>query len=947
MNSSRYHSIFEFPYDVVIFGAGYAGLGAARALTARGENVLVVESGGSLLWESTLGLENSAGTSRDPGPWHEWLGEFSAAATSDLPGFDPVLAEIHAAKFFHPDRPRLHRLDVLLYAMPVALESGETTVSAVTVATKSGRRRISGASWIDTTDSGLLARLVQPEISLRVPSEVRHSLILQTTIPDRLQLAVETLRGEEPDRNLRASFSPCEVRLTWLESPAPRHRRIPALLGALRCHLGPEENPRVVVSQSSVLGFPSFEAPQIPLPLSALPANVRILCPGQAAVSLSTPGDRFLFGYYGVGEGQKRAPGAWTLVSPNSRIVSCEVVVAGTGTAGAVAAIAAARGGAQTLAVDAAALPGGIGTGGGITGYFLGAHGGSVQDQIDDRSRLLTGLMKGVTPGSAGGWHHLAKEIALRELFDEAGAEFWGGVILFDVTTDGAGRIVAADVATNEGVVSLQAQAYVDSTGDGDLCALAGAGFIKGRPGDDRLLAYTQTAFYRTEENGIPVLKSTNFDAGWVDPTDPEDLTRARLLGVAQFGQAPWPQGRLLAMAPVLGLRHSRMIETDYVVELDDLLNGAVFPDAFGETRTVADSHSVDFEFESEELAFYYYTCAGFWTPLRAQLPYRMLLPRGLDNVWIACRAAGISGDAFSGLRMQRDMQRLGEAAGNAAAIAARGRLSSREIDPEVLRVRMGISACFEGAAPPDDEERWLAQLDEGRPGMHLWRLFRRSRRKDEVAERLKAPGDRTSFQAAALLAMWGDARAESRLLRALESREIGPTPEEVPVRGGWSQCIALPFWLQAVILLGRCASRRSLPRFRELAADPLQPHNVRTILATTLEKCADQLGPEDGFLESLELLAASPADESAFLPPSRSLWHTLHRAPQPRLKNDCGIDTRQDHSWQLHLVVARTLSHIGRPVHEAAFAFADDPRAFVRQTFSPLLATQSVLVPQ
>src|SRR5690606_38317111 len=70
------------------------------------------------------------------------------------------------------------------------------------------------------------------------------------------------------------------------------------------------------------------------------------------------------------------------------------VAVAGTGTAGALAALAAARHGAAVIALDAAASPGGIGTNGGITGYFHGVPGGmqaGVDEKVNEMSYLLTG----------------------------------------------------------------------------------------------------------------------------------------------------------------------------------------------------------------------------------------------------------------------------------------------------------------------------------------------------------------------------------------------------------------------------------------------------------------------------------------------------------------------------------------------------------------------------
>ena len=74
-----------------------------------------------------------------------------------------------------------------------------------------------------------------------------------------------------------------------------------------------------------------------------------------------------------------------------------------------------------------------------------------------------------------------------------------------------------------------------------------------------------------------------------------------------------------------------------------------------------------------------------------------VLLPQGLNNVWLACRALGVSQDAHHSLRMQRDMQRIGEVAGLAAAMAPQGR--SREIEFEQLRSVLQHSGALKTAS--------------------------------------------------------------------------------------------------------------------------------------------------------------------------------------------------------------------------------------------------------
>jgi hypothetical protein len=70
-------------------------------------------------------------------------------------------------------------------------------------------------------------------------------------------------------------------------------------------------------------------------------------------------------------------------------------------------------------------------------------------------------------------------------------------------------------------------------------------------------------------------------------------------------------------------------------------------------------------------------------------VPYRCLLPKGVENLFIASRAAGFSHIAASSCRLSRTMMTLGQAAGNAAAIAAGRRLTAREVDVAELQSRL------------------------------------------------------------------------------------------------------------------------------------------------------------------------------------------------------------------------------------------------------------------
>ena len=192
------------------------------------------------------------------------------------------------------------------------------------------------------------------------------------------------------------------------------------------------------------------------------------------------------------------------------------------------------------------------------------------------------------------------------------------------------------------------------------------------------------------------------------------------------------------------------------------------------------------------------------------------------------------------------------------------------------------------------------------------------------------------SFYAATVLAMWNDKAAEPRLLQAVRSREQGPPPSSKNT-GAYDQEIDIPFWLLAVMLLRRCGTARSTEILRLLVGDPANILNVRTALALTVERLAtrDQISAATA-VELMAPLIEHPLPDR-MLAPSRSTWRTLRGEAQITLRNDTGAPTRQDHSWQLHLIVARIRAQARLPLHATAQGYLSDPRALVRHAFAQI----------
>ncbi|HSI85431.1 MAG: FAD-dependent oxidoreductase [Candidatus Methylacidiphilales bacterium] len=995
------HSVFETIFDVAVCGAGTIGFAAARALTADGRKVLLVEPSGSILWESTVALENRTceGTTREANldnPWTKWIARIHEIQGGEADCFDPALVETLAAR----DLEITHGLSTLLYAMPVAAtvavaeaNGSGSAITGVTVATKSGPRLIVARQWVDATENGILARICNVNEAPRRASANYRSLVLQSPddwaeFPSVDQMPASGIPGARWFASVRGS----ERRLTWpvpVEGSAPWHEDILSATRLLRQSL---PNTSFLVSHCSQKDYPVYEAGAE----SAESAwhengisNLLVLSPGCLQQPIACVSDRFLLGASAPARlsvlSTQTASASYTFSvnarpafpAPVEERVS-EVLVAGTGTGGVLAALAAGGQGANTLALDISVSPGGIGTDGGITRYCHGMPGG-LQQKLDELSAEYSELLYGFSAGFGVQWHHLGKRLAILTLFAEAGVQFCGETILCDVemdmdartesdsdSKDIAPRKVRAVLGAVDGrMIRFLSTTYVDSTGDGDLCAMAGADYEMGRSEDGVCLSYSQVGFsvYKTAK-GFNI-GGRNYDAGYVDATDPEDLSRARLRGLAQYLRAAWNDpSRPVAFGPSIGLRQSRQIRTDATLTFRDIIAGSTYPDAIGGTMTFADTHAVDYEFESDQSLFYYWICQSFREPLRCELPYRILLPNALDNVWIACRASGLSVAAAYAVRMQRDVQRLGEAAGIAAALVAKeaekggARLNSRSVNLQELREKLrSTGACAEvEMREKPDVEALAALLESGRAGVHLWHIYQqpdaalatsdsgsgKTETLRSLVERLlQSSNPVVSFNSAAILAMWKSHLAEERLLRAIRDREPGPAPEGSGGKGAFAQDIDIPYWLSAVVLLRCCGSSHALPLLQDVATQEDAPFNQRTCIALTVERLARREVTEQ--IVEIHNLLLHNLSKVAILPPSRSLRRMMEGREQRPLHNDIGSDTCEDLSWQLYLVLSRTRQTLGLPVLPEISVFRTDERRYVRRAFQGISRPKSV----
>jgi flavin-dependent dehydrogenase len=366
-----------------------------------------------------------------------------------------------------------------------------------------------------------------------------------------------------------------------------------------------------------------------------------------------------------------------------------DVLVAGGGVSGAPAALAAARRGVRTSLVDMNPILGGTGTIGGASVYWC-SNPTAISTEIDRRVVALSRHLKypmdfhdWIRTGRDGKeyrwsrhfcWGIEIKAHALFEMCDESGVEVFLNCGVIGTLTCGE-SVAGVVVSTPFGPAALRARITVDATGDGDVAAFAGAGYVYGNARDRSTMCSSLGHFHTPGKYHGSFYTSA-------DMGDVLDFTRF-IISARRRGTGLYEHGAYLMP------RESRHISGRNTPTLRDQLLMRRFPD----TICVAFSN-----YDMKGKSFADIVNLGINPPnLDIEIPYGALLPRDLENIIVTGKAYSITHDAFAAPRMQKDMQALGFASGLAAAMAVRRRVRPSRIPVRLLQEELAAGKNLGG----------------------------------------------------------------------------------------------------------------------------------------------------------------------------------------------------------------------------------------------------------
>lgn len=390
--------------------------------------------------------------------------------------------------------------------------------------------------------------------------------------------------------------------------------------------------------------------------------------------------------------------------------LNADVVVIGGGTAGVFAAIAAARSGAKTILIEKNTILGGtmIGAGVNYPGLFF-AWGkqiisGPCWESIERTVSLGGAVIPKITYKPERHWHEqirVNKFIYTHVLFDmcrEAGIDvLCNSMISYVSETENGVKLV---VTGKGGLASVVAKAVIDATGDADATRMAGYEVCKSetlQPStlENHITGYDIDAV--SEEEIASAFPKADLP-GYLTPLHIVNMLRNHSIGVhVACDNADNSRGKteleIKAYSAVMsiyrfmrGIKGLENLEVDYVahetgvretnrilgestVTADDYISGKHYADSVCYAFYPIDRHvmgGIEQVFHKPDVV--------------SEIPYSALTPRGSKHIICAGRCISADTYANSAIRVEATCMATGQAAGCAAALAAKNDIKVSDV---------------------------------------------------------------------------------------------------------------------------------------------------------------------------------------------------------------------------------------------------------------------------
>lgn len=402
-----------------------------------------------------------------------------------------------------------------------------------------------------------------------------------------------------------------------------------------------------------------------------------------------------------------------------------DVVICGGGPSGWVAAVAAARLGCNTALIERYGFFGGTATAGlvvPISGFFKNGKRvvGGIPWEFEQEMERYGAALAEMPKGHISVDTEYYKLIAQRMVLD-SGVDVYTNSVVSDVFRDGS-VITGIRAVSNEGSLIIHGKYYIDATGNGSVCSMAGISMrISQAPqplslcfeliGVDTSTPLLRDSIHHTGKDGAHSInteihdyldslyseqKAPMFGGPWFntmlsgdrlavnitrngssslnakDYLTAEFQMREEMFMLVDILKKKYPEFKncsISASAVNAGIREGRHLVGVHALTGDELMRAEHFEDSIARSAHPIDMH-----------------CAGGNSqvlrdiPEAGYIPYRSLISPEVNNIIVCGRAISADDMAHASIRVQATAMATGEAAGTAASLCVKQSENVHEI---------------------------------------------------------------------------------------------------------------------------------------------------------------------------------------------------------------------------------------------------------------------------
>jgi hypothetical protein len=363
-------------------------------------------------------------------------------------------------------------------------------------------------------------------------------------------------------------------------------------------------------------------------------------------------------------------------------------------------------------------------------------------EEVEERLKTRHALLRFRYGGEDSPFSDAFDDAYLRGVYDdmlrEAKVEILFHACMAAVSASKDGHLDAVVVTTKSGMQGLYANAFIDCTGDADVAALCGVPCDVGRD-QDGLCQPTSTMFrmggvdkakllagtlrearatinqrfseakaagrvyapnmdglgvYEFPRPGVIHFNATRMLGG--PALTSEEMTKAEIEGrrqtqaLCEWLKAEVPEFKnafVESIATQIGVRETRRVRGRYRMAQRDIVEGERFQDGIARSAYFIDIHSPTGAGNPHAEPGKPGIVRAEFKPKRYyEIPFRCLVPEGMKNLLVACRAISTTFEAHAATRVMATMHAVGEAAGIAAGLARKTGIPLCDVDGRDVR---------------------------------------------------------------------------------------------------------------------------------------------------------------------------------------------------------------------------------------------------------------------